>query len=134
MQHYPHYAETMPAQLRAMIKDIAEASKDAPWYAAFDHMRGLWQMAEAVFPDEHDEAKQMHGCLVAAVLELMGADPRRVTDSIESALHAHASCKDYADEGQGRVPTKKGVTVPLAKLPWNYWRDVCNVPSVPVCA
>ena len=23
----------------------------------------------------------------------------------------------YADEGQGRVPTKKGVTVPLAKLP-----------------
>ena len=23
----------------------------------------------------------------------------------------------YADEGQGRVPTKKGVTFPLAKLP-----------------
>ena len=23
----------------------------------------------------------------------------------------------YADEGQGRVPTRKGVTVPLAKLP-----------------
>ncbi len=23
----------------------------------------------------------------------------------------------YADEGQGRVPTKKGVTCPLAKLP-----------------
>jgi hypothetical protein len=23
----------------------------------------------------------------------------------------------YADEGQGRVPTKKGITVPLAKLP-----------------
>ena len=23
----------------------------------------------------------------------------------------------YADDGQGKVPTKKGVTVPLAKLP-----------------
>ena len=26
-------------------------------------------------------------------------------------------CDSYADEDQGRVPTKKGVTCPLAKLP-----------------
>jgi hypothetical protein len=26
-------------------------------------------------------------------------------------------CDPYADEGQSRVPTKKGITCPLAKLP-----------------
>ncbi len=32
-------------------------------------------------------------------------------------LDVRTYCEPYSDEGQGRVPTKKGVTVPLAKLP-----------------
>jgi hypothetical protein len=95
MQNHPHYAETMPVELRAMIESMAEASKDAPWFAAYDHMRGLWQMADAAFPDEHDEAKQLHGCLVAAVLELMGADPRRVTDPFQAAVYRSSARKDF---------------------------------------
>ncbi len=80
MQHYPHYAETMPAQLQAVVEDIAQTSKDAPWFAAYTHMRCLGQLAVQAFPDDYSASSQLHGCLVAAVLELMGADPRRVNE------------------------------------------------------
>ncbi len=95
MQNHLNYAKTMPPQLRRMIEDIAEGSKAAPWYAAYDHSRGLWQMADATFPDDHDQAKLMHGCLVAAVLELMGADPRRATDPFQAAVYHLSARKDF---------------------------------------
>ena len=95
MQIHSHYAECIPAEIRPMIEDIAEASKDAPWYAAYDHVRGLWQMAVGVFPDDHDVAKQMHGRLVTAVLELMDANPRRVTDPFQAAVYRQSARKDF---------------------------------------
>ena len=73
MQTHPHsYLEGMPAEIRPMIEHIAEASKDAPWYATYDHMRGLEQMAFATFSDDGDTATEMHSYMVSAVLEQMG--------------------------------------------------------------
>ena len=116
MQHYPHYAETMPAQLRAMIEDIAQASNDAPWFAAYTHMRRLGQLAVQAFPDDYSAASQLHGCLVAAVLELMGADPRRVNDPFQAAVYHHCARKDCRKAANKYLRKIGGEDVAEAKM------------------
>ena len=46
MQTHSH-CEGMPAELWEIIESMAESSKGAPWYAAYDRVRGLAEMTVA---------------------------------------------------------------------------------------
>ncbi len=116
MQIHSHYAEGIPAEIRPVIEDIAEASKDAPWYAAYTHMNRLAQLAMQAFPDDYSASSQLHGCLVAAVLELMGADPRRVNDPFQAAVYHHSARKDFRKAANKYLRKIGGQDVAEAKM------------------
>ncbi len=122
MQTHPHsYLEGMPAEIRPMIEHIAEASKDAPWYATYDHMRGLEQMAFATFSDDGDTAKEMHSYMVSAVLEQMGAKPGRVTDPFQAAVYHSSARKDFRKAARKYLRKVGGREAAEAKM--NEWAE-----------